>query len=266
MLSGLLKLRAFGVGWTLLVALLMLAIEPAFLNAGASVSSLLVAGMSAVALGWSLLLGAPAHTPGGEPVGNARLPGGDAQLLSEVGAVLVLCSKECGGQFDAMRSELSQVQQLFSEASAKLIDSFHAMSDQARRQQALAASRISPGAGAVGENAGIAAELAEQQQIGKMMEQSVAQAVMSLQFQDMVTQLIGHIAKRVDQLHEIMRDIEGGALLVDRVSASGGTARQAEGLRVHLLALRAHLDQLGDHTRNNPVRQESFGSGEVELF
>lgn len=407
-MSGLVKFRVFGAGWTLLVGILAAVIEPALLN------GVFAAVVLALAVGWMVLGSVFCNPSDNEPLGNERAVCTDAQLISEAGGTLVRCSQEFGEQFDATRGELLRAQQLFTEAIAKLIDSFHSMTDQSKRQQELGLLVISQSAGehsdgtdfgsftrqtsgtlrvfvdSVVENSKIAMELvemtdrisgqvrdilgmlgeiegiskqtnllalnaaieaarageagrgfavvadevrdlsgrtahfsqqirgrvgnmqksigdaeaainkmaaqdmtfalnskqdvetamnhvaemnvstsntvAELQHIAEAMEQSVGQAVMSLQFQDMVTQLIGHVSKRMDQLHDVMRDVEGASSVVERVAASGFEPHQADRLRAHLSAARAHLDQLSDHTSNNPVRQDSFSSGEVELF
>ena len=106
----------------------------------------------------------------------------------------------------------------------------------------------------------------ELQQIAEAMERNVSQAVMSLQFQDMVTQLIGHVAKRLDELHEIMREIEDASGIVEQGAAAGIEPPQAERLRGHLDSVRTRLDRLKETMNNNPVCQQSFVSGEVELF
>jgi len=106
----------------------------------------------------------------------------------------------------------------------------------------------------------------ELQHIAEAMERNVSQAVMSLQFQDMVTQLIGHVAKRLDELHEIMREIEGASGIVEQGAATGIAPPQAERLRGHLDSVCTRLDRLKETTNNNPVCQQSFASGEVELF
>jgi methyl-accepting chemotaxis protein len=107
--------------------------------------------------------------------------------------------------------------------------------------------------------------LKELQHIAESMEQNVGQAVVSLQFQDMVTQLIGHVSKRLDELHGIMREIEGASSVVEK-SAAGFAPGQADRLRAHLDSVRSLLEQIHGNTNNNPVRQASFSSGEIDLF
>lgn len=102
--------------------------------------------------------------------------------------------------------------------------------------------------------------------IGETVETAVNQAIISLQFQDMVTQLLGHVTKRLDALEEIAADERqmGGAL--------HNCANPAEALGV-LAATRTHVDQISQKmceisqkVDNGPVGQTGFASGEVELF
>jgi hypothetical protein len=82
----------------------------------------------------------------------------------------------------------------------------------------------------------------------------------------MVTQLIGHVSKRLDELHQITREMEGVSSFIESGAASGFTPQQADSLRLGLDAVRLRLDQIHDNTKNNPVRQDGFTDGEVELF
>lgn len=102
--------------------------------------------------------------------------------------------------------------------------------------------------------------------IGEHVEAAVNQAIMSLQFQDMVTQLLGHVSKRLDVLDEIVSDErQMGSVL-------HGSGNPAETLAA-LAAICSHVDQISQKVSvisqkvdNNPVGQTGFASGEVELF
>ena len=102
--------------------------------------------------------------------------------------------------------------------------------------------------------------------IGEHVEVSVNQAIMSLQFQDMVTQLLGHVSKRLDVLDEIVSDERQMAGVLN------GNGSPAETLNA-LAAICSHVDQISQKigvisqkVDNSPVAQTGFASGEVELF
>ncbi len=405
-MSGQAKFYVFGVAWTILVGIVLPWIAPD-LQTG-----IFYAGLSALAVGWLILLSLAGDSAPDHSATDAAVASADAQLFTETGGTLLKCGQEFGGQFDSMRDELFRVQQLLTEAIAKLVVSFHAMSDQSRRQQELGLQILGQNAGegsgtsfasfarqtsdtlrtfvdSVVENSKLAMELVEmtdristqvrdilgmlgeiegiskqtnllalnaaieaarageagrgfavvadevrdlsgrtahfsqqirgrvgsmQQSIGdaekainklasqdmtfalkskqdvenamnhveemnsstgqtikelqhiaESMEQNVGQAVMSLQFQDMVTQLISHVSKRLDELHGIMREIEGASSVVEK-NAAGFAPGQADRLRAHLDSVRSLLEQIHGNTNNNPVRQASFSSGEIDLF
>jgi methyl-accepting chemotaxis protein len=405
-MSGQAKYYVLGVGWTGLVGAGLLWMDPA-LQTG-----IFFAGMCALAVGWLILLNLAGDSSPDNSAADAAVASADAQLLTETGGTLLKCGQEFGGQFDSMRDELFRVQQLLTEAIAKLVVSFHAMSDQSKHQQELGLQIISQNAGdgsgtsfagfanqtsdtlrtfvdSVVDNSKLAMELVEMtdristqvrdilgmlgeiegiskqtnllalnaaieaarageagrgfavvadevrdlsgrtahfsqqirgrvgsmqksiddagkainklaaqdmtfalkskqdvedamnhveemntstgqtvnklQHIAESMEQNVGQAVMSLQFQDMVTQLIGHVSKRLDEMHGIMREIEGVSSVVEK-NAAGFAPGQADRLRAHLDSVRSLLEQIHGNTNNNPVRQANFSSGEIDLF
>jgi methyl-accepting chemotaxis protein len=368
-----------------------------------------------VAAGWWLLAELACKTVPDGANDKLREREAGAQLLTDTGVAMLRISQEFGAQFDETRGELARAQLLFAEAIAKLIDSFHSMTEQAKKQQEIgikAAINLTSSEGqttsdfgsfaqqtsktlgifvdSVVESSKLAMELVEMtdrisgqvreilgmlgeiegiskqtnllalnaaieaarageagrgfavvadevrdlsgrtshfskqirgrvgimqksigdaekainkmaaqdmtfalqsklqvesamssveqinqsasrtvgelQQIAAAMESNVGQAIVSLQFQDMVTQLIGHVSKRLDELHQITREMESVSSLIETGTVSGFTPQQADSLRLGLDAVRSLLDQIHDNTKNNPVRQDGFTDGEVELF
>jgi len=83
----------------------------------------------------------------------------------------------------------------------------------------------------------------------------VNMAVTALQFQDMTSQLIGHVQARVDALRRASEDSAAAFVNSDDIADGLAEARR----RIHSFAE-------ADRLRFNPVKQESMGSGDIELF
>jgi methyl-accepting chemotaxis protein len=108
--------------------------------------------------------------------------------------------------------------------------------------------------------------VSELNQIAEQVEISVGQAVMSLQFQDMVTQLLGHVLRRLDVMSEVAEDERKMALVLRDSNDSLNTVQVLDSLRAHIDTLAEKLNALKQRVDHNPVRQNSYDSGDVELF
>lgn len=102
--------------------------------------------------------------------------------------------------------------------------------------------------------------------IAEQVENSVNQAVMSLQFQDMVTQLLGHVMRRLDILDEVVGDEQQMAVALRDTSDPMSTVNTLDALREHVESLSQKLITLKKGVDHNPVRQTGYSSGDVELF
>ena len=85
---------------------------------------------------------------------------------------------------------------------------------------------------------------------------AVASAVTSLQFQDMTSQLIGHVQKRIDSIDGVMVTVRA----LSQAAAQG----QASPELVQRVA--DALAQLTVVDSTNPVAQQAYQEGEIELF
>jgi methyl-accepting chemotaxis protein len=98
------------------------------------------------------------------------------------------------------------------------------------------------------------------------MEVRVNTAITALQFQDMVSQLIGHIRRRVDAVDVVVRHLgDIGSSLRNNVAASDSRAAIGN-LREEATRLSANLRSLVSETTNNPVGQKAMTQGGIELF
>ena len=98
------------------------------------------------------------------------------------------------------------------------------------------------------------------------MGQQVNRAITALQFQDMVSQLMVHVGKRLNALDEVTRHLGGLArALKDDAAASNSRAALVQ-LREETGRVAASLKDLSVTTHHNPVDQNAMGHGDIELF
>jgi methyl-accepting chemotaxis protein len=107
-------------------------------------------------------------------------------------------------------------------------------------------------------NATIAQNAVELREINDKVEQNVGLAVSTLQFQDMSSQLIAHAQMRIAALQEVANQMRAGA--------------DSPGRDMYLQQIAAYRDSLNQHVmgldakKTNPVAQENFDTGDIELF
>jgi methyl-accepting chemotaxis protein len=89
------------------------------------------------------------------------------------------------------------------------------------------------------------------------LEHDVNAAVTNLQFQDIVTQLLGHVGKRIHAVSGVTTALAPLATLRADDAPARETAQRA---------IDEALDKARTSTERNPVKQQSMQSGEVELF
>jgi len=99
-----------------------------------------------------------------------------------------------------------------------------------------------------------------------MVESQVGRAITALQFQDMVSQLMNHVLKRVDALDGVVGHLGelSNKLRVD--SDHDDAADAIEALRGETRKVAESLAQMSSQTTHNPVDQKVMTDGEVELF
>jgi methyl-accepting chemotaxis protein len=114
-----------------------------------------------------------------------------------------------------------------------------------------------PAAGAaIGQLAGIADEV----------EAQVGRAVTALQFQDIVSQLLGHAARRAEAIDDVSRHLATLAQTLQRNAATPNAAGVLESLKAETRRVSERLQDMADVTAKNPVAQTEMNHGDVELF
>jgi hypothetical protein len=166
-------------------------------------------------------------------------------------ATLQQYREEFDAQHTANRAELQKLQQLLADAITRLLDSFGALHRLGEAQHCLARTG--------------SADAEELDRIAGEIEGHVRSAVVSLQFQDMATQLIGHVQLRLEQSDSMLQKISGLPAVFDFASSEpvgSSWSPSAEALE----ELRAGLDIARERAHRNPVHQRNMGMGAVELF
>lgn len=165
-------------------------------------------------------------------------------------------SQQIRGSLSNMQTTIEATEQAINQMAAQ--DMTFALTSKSDVEQAMA--------GINEMNRRTGETVLELNTIGEHVEAAVNQAIMSLQFQDMVTQLLGHVSRRLDVLDEIASDErQMGGLL-------HGNGSPAETLHT-LVEIRSHVDHISQKIgvisqkiHSGPVAQTGFASGEVELF
>ena len=98
------------------------------------------------------------------------------------------------------------------------------------------------------------------------MEGQVNRAVTAMQFQDMVSQLMGHLGKRIAALDEVIRHMGTLSRALHEDARSSDAKAAMVQLRDETARVAQSLSTLAVATEHNPVSQSAMADGDVELF
>jgi methyl-accepting chemotaxis protein len=102
--------------------------------------------------------------------------------------------------------------------------------------------------------------------IADNVDEQVGRAVTALQFQDIVSQLLGHVGRRVDAIDETSRHLGELAQVLQRDAVNLDTADAMQSLQSETRRVSERLKDLAQMATNNPVSQQELNQGRVELF
>lgn len=165
-------------------------------------------------------------------------------------------SKQIRGSLSEMQVTIAATEQAITQMAAK--DMTFALTSKSDVEQAM--QDIEAMSRRTGDTVG------ELNVIAVEVESAVNQAIVSLQFQDMVTQLLGHVSRRLEVLDEVAVDEQQLAAVLRNTSDPASTLRALVAIRQHVDLLAEKLSSLKQGVNNNPVSQSGFASGDVELF
>ncbi len=165
-----------------------------------------------------------------------------------------ICNLEVDEYFMTVKEELSQVDRLVSDAVNNLVINFRYISKltKTHHDMVLAIERMAAPEG----SKPILELLQKQMEIADKIEQELDAAVTSLQFGDLVTQLIAHTTYQVETLNMVLQRI-------DRQSSLKDQERSIEEIHAGISKAMKVANSKG---KRKPVVQQGMQMGDIELF
>jgi methyl-accepting chemotaxis protein len=102
--------------------------------------------------------------------------------------------------------------------------------------------------------------------IADEVELQVGRAVTALQFQDIVSQLLGHASRRAEAIDDVSQHLALLAQTLQRHAAAPNGKDIVESLKAETRSVSERLQAMADITARNPVSQTEMSQGGVELF
>jgi hypothetical protein len=166
----------------------------------------------------------------------------------------VICNLEADEYFMTVKEELNQVDRLVSDAVNNLVINFRYISKltKTHHDMVLAIERMAAPEG----SKPILELLQKQMVIADKIEQELDAAVTSLQFGDLVTQLIAHTTYQVETLNLVLQRI-------DRQIAWKGQEKSIDEIHAGISKAMKIANTKG---KRKPVVQQGMQMGDIELF
>ncbi|MER2511092.1 MAG: hypothetical protein ABTQ25_01495 [Nitrosomonas ureae] len=168
----------------------------------------------------------------------------------------VICNNAADEYFMGIKGDLNQAERLVSNAVNNLVINFRYISKltESHHEMVLAIERMAAPEG----NSCINALLEKQMVIANQIEQELEMAITSLQFGDLVAQLLAHTTRQVEMLNvELQR--------IDRQGGWQGKAERETLDSIHSGISKA-VDVVKNKSKKKPVVQQGMQMGDVELF
>ena len=102
--------------------------------------------------------------------------------------------------------------------------------------------------------------------IADEVDVQVGRAITALQFQDIVSQLLGHVGRRVDAIDDVSRHLGELAQTLQRNAARPDATDALQSLQSETHRVSERLKDMAQITANNPVSQTEMNQGGIELF
>lgn len=179
-----------------------------------------------------------------------------ADEVRDLSARTTQFSQQINGLMQSMQTSVKQTEQAIQRMASQ--DMTFALESKSRVGEIIQTMQMQNRvrSDAVGKLAGSA----------QSIEQQVNRAVTALQFQDMVSQLMDHVGKRVDALDNVIRHLGELAVALQRDAQSSDSHSALEQLSQGTRQVTDSLANLNLETRHNPVGQKAMDTGDIELF
>ena len=155
-----------------------------------------------------------------------------------------------------LQHELKQISTLIRDAIKTLENSFNCISDQASEQLQLVKSIVEI------TTVNNSDDLPRLSELTNGINKNVANAVRSLQFEDIIQQLTMHSHNRVEQMGLLLSRLDSR---LDKLNTL-----DSENTDLMIQTIRAMQDDLQNFCnsvqKENPVKQQSMKEGKIELF
>lgn len=167
---------------------------------------------------------------------------------------MALCNSEADEYFITIKEDLNQVDRLVSDAVNNLVLNFGYITklSKTHHDMVLAIEKMAIPDG----NAEIIALLDKQMVIADKIETELGSAMTSLQFGDLVTQLVAHTKNQVETLNRVLQRI-------DRQDDWKGQVRSAEEVQEGITNA---VKTATAKSKRKPVVQQEMQMGDIELF
>jgi methyl-accepting chemotaxis protein len=186
----------------------------------------------------------------------------EAARAGEAGRGFAVVADEVRNLSDKTNKFSSQIRALVDGVKKSLVEAEESISKLATKDMTYvmdSKQHVESMMGDIAElNNTIANNGIELSQISTRVEHNVAVAVSTLQFQDMSSQLIGHAQMRLAAMQNVVNEFGKGS---ERISSQ----EYLELLATYNRSLTQQVTTL-DEKKSNPVAQNNFNTGEIELF
>ena len=156
--------------------------------------------------------------------------------------------------FVGIQSDLTQIDRLVSEAVNNLVVNFKYISrlTKSHHEMVMMIEKLA----IPNESEPILELLRKQMVIAENIDQELEAAMTSLQFGDLVTQLLAHTAKQIEMFNRVLQRIDSQ----DNLAGKQNSLTEIQ----HSISQAIHITQ--SQSKEKPVVQQAMHKGEIELF